>query len=140
MTKLTEGMVRQAVKGLPTTTRPAPPPATIANKAHVFTEDQTTMEWYVDGIPVAELKRRYEAHELSINLTLIGANQKQLSFVVYNGDDWRAETYNGREVKRIEFDVYLHQGMMATAAQFSEKHAEAVAHLKNLLAAEVRNG
>lgn len=31
--------------------------------AHVFTEDQTTMEWYVDGIPVAELKRRYEAHD-----------------------------------------------------------------------------
>lgn len=31
--------------------------------SHVFTEDQTTMEWYVDGIPVAELKRRYEAHD-----------------------------------------------------------------------------
>lgn len=30
---------------------------------HVFTEDQTTMEWYIDGIPVAELKRRYEAHD-----------------------------------------------------------------------------
>ena len=131
------------------------------------------MEWYIDGIPVAELKRRYEAHNAlvkkikeiaqladepwliartsealamasehthEINLTLIAANEKQLAFVVYNGDDWRAETYNGREVKRIEFEVYLHQGMMATAAQFSEKHAEAVECLKNLLAAEVRNG
>lgn len=31
--------------------------------SHVFTEDQNTMEWYIDGIPVAELKRRYEAHD-----------------------------------------------------------------------------
>ena len=31
--------------------------------SHVFTEDQDTMEWYIDGIPVAELKRRYEAHD-----------------------------------------------------------------------------
>lgn len=30
---------------------------------HAFTKDQNTMEWYVDGIPVAELKRRYEAHD-----------------------------------------------------------------------------
>lgn len=98
------------------------------------------MEWYVDGIPVAELKRRYEAHELNINLTLIGANQKQLDFIVFNGDDWREDSYKGRAVQRVEFTVHLHQGMMATAMQFGQKHADAVAVLKNLLAAEVRNG
>lgn len=39
---------------------------------HVFKEDQNTMEWYIDGIPVAELKRRYEAHDALVKaLTLI---------------------------------------------------------------------
>lgn len=31
------------------------------------------MEWYIDGIPVAELKRRYEAHDALVKaLTDIG--------------------------------------------------------------------
>lgn len=78
--------------------------------SHVFTEDQNTMEWYIDGIPVAELKRRYEAYPLlveslteamralevveeSSNLVAIAANNASLTLHTIEGKD--LEVRNG---------------------------------------------
>lgn len=49
---------------------------------HVFTEDQNTMEWYIDGIPVAELKRRYEAHDALI--AALGKAQEDINWMLNN--------------------------------------------------------
>lgn len=55
---------------------------------HVFTEDQSTMEWYIDGIPVAELKRRYEAHDALVKALegMLGAWN-----MVCDANDWERD-------------------------------------------------
>lgn len=92
---------------------------------HVFTEDQTTMEWYIDGIPVAELKRRYEAHDALVKALVDVADWNFPS----TGHFWN------RSHTPISYEV-IH-GSNGVRDYMKKMAADALAAIP---AAEVRNG